>query len=269
MARAEAQPDLIRPDWPAPPAVRAFATTRSGGRSRGVYASLNLGDHVGDDPATVQDNRRHLGQALELPAEPLWLQQVHGTAVADADAVSGPTTADAILARRPGQVCVVMTADCLPVLFCNLAGTQVAAAHAGWRGLAAGVLEATVASLARHGSPPATLMAWIGPAISAAAYEVGAEVREAFLAVDPAAASAFSANARGRWQLDLVAIARRRLAAAGVQGVYGGTLCTAADPARFFSHRRDGRCGRQATLIWINAPADRKPDASAPADRAG
>ncbi|MDQ1304042.1 MAG: purine-nucleoside/S-methyl-5-thioadenosine phosphorylase / adenosine deaminase, partial [Pseudomonadota bacterium] len=178
-------------------------------------------------------------------------------------------SADAIIAGRAGQACVVMTADCLPVLFCNAAGTRVAAAHAGWRGLAAGVLEATVTALAGRGAAPATLMAWIGPAISAAAYEVGSEVREAFLAVDPAAGSGFSANARGRWQLDLVAIARRRLAAVGVQCVYGGDLCTAGDPARFFSHRRDGNCGRQATLIWINAPADRKPDASAPLGRAG
>jgi YfiH family protein len=233
--------------------VRAVATTRSGGCSRGVYAALNLGDHVGDDPAAVEANRRCLRQFLDLPAEPLWLQQVHGTAVADADAVSGPATADAIVARGAGQACVVMTADCLPVIFCNAAGTQVAAAHAGWRGLAAGVLEASVAALLGNVASPAMLMAWIGPAISAAAYEVGAEVREAFLAADPAAASAFSANARGRWQLDLVAIARRRLAAVGVQRVYGGALCTAGDPGRFFSHRRDGHCGRQATLIWIEA----------------
>lgn len=264
MARAPAQLDLIRPDWPAPATVRAFATTRAGGCSRGVYASLNLGDHVGDDPAAVEGNRRCLRQVLALPAEPLWLQQVHGIAVADADAVSGPTAADAIIADRAGQACVVMTADCLPVLFCNAAGTRVAAAHAGWRGLAAGVLEATVAALAGSGASPATLMAWIGPAISAAAYEVGTEVREAFLAADPAAGSGFSANARGRWQLDLVAIARRRLAAVGVQRVYGGTLCTASDPQRFFSHRRDGNCGRQASLIWINAPGVHALDASAP-----
>ncbi|MCL4780477.1 MAG: peptidoglycan editing factor PgeF [Gammaproteobacteria bacterium] len=259
MARAPAPLDLIRPDWPAPPAVRAFATTRSGGCSEGTWAALNLGTHVGDDPAAVQDNRRRLRQALELPAEPLWLQQVHGTAVADADAAAFPATADAIVARRAGQACVVMTADCLPVLFCNDAGTRIAAAHAGWRGLAAGVLEATVAALVQDGAPAATLMAWIGPAISAPAYEVGAEVRAAILAVDPAADSAFTANARGRWQLDLVAIARRRLAAVGVPRVYGGNLCTASDPARFFSHRRDGNCGRQATLICIDAAADRRP----------
>lgn len=267
MARTPVPLDLIRPDWPAPPAVWAFATTRSGGSSRGAWATLNLATHVGDDPAAVQDNRLRLRQALALPAEPLWLQQVHGTAVADADATALPATADAIVARRAGQACVVMTADCLPVLFCNAAGTRIAAAHAGWRGLAAGVLEATVTSLVQDGAAVATLMAWIGPAISAPAYEVGAEVREAFLAVDPAADSAFAANARGRWQLDLVAIARRRLAAVGVPRVYGGNLCTASDPARFFSHRRDGNCGRQATLIGINALPDRKPDASAPSAR--
>jgi YfiH family protein len=254
VARTPSQLDLIRPDWPAPASVSAVATTRTGGCSRAAWASLNLGDHVGDDPAAVEHNRRCLRQALQLPAEPLWLQQVHGIEVADAATAAPRMRADAIIADRAGQTCVVMTADCLPVLFCNAAGTHVAAAHAGWRGLAAGVLEATVTALAHSGAAPATLMAWIGPSISATAYEVGAEVRDAFLAVDPVAGSGFSVNARGRWQLDLVAIARRRLAAVGVQRMYGGTLCTAGDPLRFFSHRRDGSCGRQATLIWIESP---------------
>jgi YfiH family protein len=240
------------PDWTAPACVRAAATTRAGGVSRGAYASLNLGAHVGDDPAAVRENRRRVAEALALPAEPLWLAQVHGATVATAaGAAPLPVVADAIVAAAPGQVCAVLTADCLPVLFCDDAGTRVAAAHAGWRGLAAGVLEATVAALVAAGAPAATLQAWIGPAIGAAAYEVGPEVREALLARDAEAAPAFAANARGRWQLDLAALARARLGRAGVTRVAGGTVCTHADAARFFSARRERACGRQATLIWM------------------
>lgn len=243
--------ELIEPDWPAPRGVRAVATTRAGGVSSGAWATLNLATHVGDAADAVRENRARLVRSLGLSREPCWLNQVHGSAVADAATAPPGVTADAIVARGPGAACVVMTADCLPVLFCDDAGTVVAAAHAGWRGLAAGVLEATVATLAAAGAVPPTLMAWIGPAIGAAAYEVGAEVRDAFLAADTAAASGFTPNARGRWQLDLPALARQRLEAAGVRRVYGGDLCTAADPRRFFSHRRDGTCGRQATLVWI------------------
>lgn len=243
--------ELITPDWPAPPAVRAVATTRRGGLSIGRYASLNLAGHVGDDDRAMAGNRARLCAELGLVHPPRWLNQVHGCGIVDAATARGIPEADAALATQPGPACVVLTADCLPVLFCNDAGTVVAAAHAGWRGLAAGVLEATVAALAAAGAANASLMAWIGPAIGAAAYEVGAEVREAFLAADPAAAAGFAPNARGRWQLDLPAIARQRLAAAGVRRVHGGGLCTASDPDRFFSHRRDGPCGRQATLIWL------------------
>lgn len=243
--------ELIRPEWPAPARVRAVATTRVGGASTGAYASLNLGAHVGDAPGAVRENRARLRAALGLGRAPLWLNQVHGITVADAATAALLPTADAMIARGPGAACVVMTADCLPVLFCNDAGTIVATAHAGWRGLATGVLEATLAALASAGAAPATVMAWIGPAISAPAYEVGADVRDAFLAADPAAAAGFTPNARGRWQLDLPAIARRRLATAGVHRVYGGDLCTARDPRRFFSYRRDGTCGRQATLVWL------------------
>lgn len=246
---------LITPDWPAPARVRAVATTRAGGASTGPWAGLNLGDHVGDDPGAVAENRRRLVAELATGREPLWLRQVHGIAVADAATAPPVPVADAMVATTPGAICAVLTADCLPVLFCNAAGTAVAAAHAGWRGLAAGVLEATVAALAAAGAPPATLLAWIGPAIGPAAYEVGADVRDAFLAADPAAASGFTPNPRGRWQLDLPAIARQRLAVAGVTRVHGGTLCTASDPARFFSHRRDGQCGRQATLVWLDPAA--------------
>ncbi len=243
--------EVIRPDWPAPPRVRALATTRAGGVSVGDFASLNLGDHVGDAPTAVAANRARLHAALALPAEPLWLRQVHEVRVADAAREGAGCEADAMIATAPGQICAVLTADCLPVIFCDETGSHVAAAHAGWRGLAAGVLEATVAASAARGVAPQSLLAWIGPAIGAAAYEVGEDVRNAFLARDPAAAAGFTANARGRWQLDLVAIARARLAAAGVSQVGGGELCTFSDPARFFSHRRDGRCGRQATLVWI------------------
>lgn len=242
---------LIRPDWPAPARVRAVATTRAGGVSRGAFATLNLGMHVGDDPEAVRENRARLVAALGLAAGPLWLHQVHGTTVADAATAAPVPVADAMVAGSAGLACVIMTADCLPVLFCNAAGTAVAAAHAGWRGLAAGVLEATVAALADRGAAATTLMAWIGPAISAPAYEVGADVRAAFLAADPAAAAGFTPNARGRWQLDLPGLARQRLGSLGVGAIYGGDLCTATDPRRYFSHRRDGACGRQATLIWL------------------
>lgn len=244
---------LIQPDWPAPATVRAVATTRTGGVSAGPYASLNLGDHVDDDPAAVVANRRRLVEVLGLPAEPAWLAQVHGVAVAEAGQAAPGTRADAAIARRPGAVCAVLTADCLPVLFCDRAGRHVAAAHAGWRGLAAGVLEATVAALAASGAPAHTLLAWLGPAIGPRAYEVGDDVRGAFLQADAAAVSAFAASRPGHWWLDLYTAARSRLDQAGVTAIYGGGFCTHADAARFFSHRRDGVTGRQATLVWLRS----------------
>lgn len=243
--------ELIRPDWPAPSRVRAVATTRTGGASTGPYASLNLGDHVGDDPDAVATNRRQLARALGLPAAPFWLRQVHGTAVVRAGDGADEPHADASIASAPGAVCAVLTADCLPVLFCDEEGRHVAAAHAGWRGLAAGVLEATVAALGASGAAPQALLAWIGPAIGPAAYEVGDDVRSALVAAHPQSGVHFAANPRGRWQGDLAGLARDRLASAGVTRVSGGTLCTHADAARFFSHRRDGTSGRQATLIWL------------------
>jgi YfiH family protein len=248
-AEQRKEPTLIPADWPAPPGVRAVATTRAGGVSAGRYATLNLGDHVGDEPAAVAANRARLRAALGV-AEPLWLRQVHGVRVASAEDFTPGAEADAIDASTPGAVCAVLTADCLPVAFCDETGCHVGMAHAGWRGLAAGVLEATVAAFRVRGIPPGRLLAWIGPGIGPAAYEVGADVRAAFLAADPGAVAGFQANARDRWQLDLPLLARRRLAAAGVTRVWGGHLCTHADPGRFFSHRRDGRCGRQATLVW-------------------
>ena len=243
-------PDLIRPDWPAPRGVRAAFTLRSHGVSRPPCDTFNVAAHVGDEPLAVAENRVRLRATLELPAEPAWLAQVHGHRVVDLDTQTslgslGP--ADAAVTRAPGRVCVIQVADCMPVLFAAADGSVVGAAHAGWRGLAGGVLEATVRAL---NTPPAQLLAWMGPAIGQAHFEVGAEVRAAFLAVDAGAAAAFAANERGRWQCDLYALARRRLAALGVSSVHGGGWCTHADGGRFFSYRRDGRCGRMAALIW-------------------
>lgn len=232
-------------DWPAPLGVHAAISRRSGGVSPAPWASLNLALHVEDDPRRVAENRRRLG----LPAEPVWLEQVHGTSVVAAHAVAPGATprADAAWTDRPGVICAVLTADCLPVLFCHRAGSRVAAAHAGWRGLAAGVLEATVAALA---VPASELLAWLGPAIGPDAYEVDATVRDAFLATDPGAASAFTATRPGHWRLDLPALARRRLEALGVP-VFGGEHCTFTETDRFFSYRRDGRTGRMASVIWL------------------
>ncbi len=241
-----AEPDLLLPDWPAPPGVRAVMTLRTGGVSGGPYASLNLGDHVGDEPEAVAENRRLLREALALPAEPLWLEQVHGTGVARFDGPDRPQ-ADAAVALAPGQVCAVMVADCLPVLLADRHGACVAAAHAGWRGLAAGVLEATVAAMP---ADPSQLVAWLGPAIGPDAFEVGPEVRAAFIAADAAAADAFRPGTGDRWLADVYQLARQRLARAGVTEVHGGGLCTVSDPARFFSYRRDGVTGRMAALVW-------------------
>ena len=239
---------VLEPQWPAPRTVRAAFTLRGGGVSVGPYASLNLGAHVGDEAAAVAENRRLLRARLKLPREPEWVEQVHGTVVLDLEAPAGAPVADAVIARRCGQVCVVQVADCLPVLLGSVRGDAVAVAHAGWRGLAGGVLEATVAQLAID---PRELLAWLGPAIGPQHFEVGGEVRAAFLAHDVAATSAFTANDRGRWQCDLRALARQRLYAAGVEAVYSVDSCTYSDPARFFSYRRDGRCGRMAALIWL------------------
>lgn len=241
------QPSVIHPDWPAPARVRALQTTRAGGYSRGPYAGFNLGTRCGDDPATVERNRALLRSSLDLPAEPAWLQQVHGRAVAVLP-VSGVPEADASVATRAGAVCVVQTADCLPVLFCDDDATMVAAAHAGWRGLAGGVLEATVQALP---AAPQRLLAWLGAAIGPAAFEVGAEVRAAFVADDPDSAACFAAGAPGKFFADLYALARRRLQRVGIERIYGGGACTWTDAQRFYSFRRDATCGRMASLIWL------------------
>jgi YfiH family protein len=251
--------DWLTPNWPAPATVGAFATTRNGGASRAPRASLNLAAHCGDDPAAVASNRRRVGAFL--PGPPIWLAQVHGCEVVHLDASNlaaarrTPPTADAAVTLLPGVVCAVLTADCLPVLFADRDGTGVGAAHAGWRGLAAGVVEATVAALAGLGVPPARLVAWLGPAIGPQTFEVGGEVVAAFCDRDPGAMTAFVAHAGSRWHADLYALARRRLAAAGVATVTGGGHCTYAEHDRFFSYRRERETGRQAAFVW-RAPGD-------------
>ncbi|MER2551641.1 MAG: peptidoglycan editing factor PgeF [Thauera sp.] len=244
-------PGLLRPDWALPAGVGALVTSRAGGASLPPYASFNLGSHVGDDPAAVEANRARLHAAIG--AEPLWLDQVHGCAVAEADHAVGVPAADAAVARSARRACAVLTADCLPVLFCDDQGSVVAAAHAGWRGLAAGVLERTVASM---GVAPGHLRAWIGPAIGPQVFEVGDEVRAVFVDADAEAATAFvPGRVQGKWLADLFALARRRLAALGVERVSGGWVCTVSDPHHFYSYRRDGRSGRFASLIWLEGVA--------------
>ncbi|MCC5860187.1 MAG: peptidoglycan editing factor PgeF [Ectothiorhodospiraceae bacterium] len=238
----------IVPDWPAPANVRAVSTTRHGGVSPPPYDSLNLADSVADAPEHVAENRRRLQQGTTMPGPPVWLRQVHGRRVVTAHAADGLVEADAAWTDRPGLPCAVLTADCLPVLFCDRAGTRVAAAHAGWRGLAGGVLEATVDALQVE---PSELLAWLGPAIGPDAFEVGDEVRDRFLTLDPGATAAFRPSPQGRWLADLYRLARRRLNGLGVKDVRGGGLCTHADPERFYSYRRDGETGRMATAIWL------------------
>jgi YfiH family protein len=242
--------ELLRPDWQAPSHVGALMSTRAGGVSTGAYASLNLGDHVGDAASAVTQNRARLAQCM--PAKPRWLKQVHGVAVVDAAQVADGASADAAFCRQPGIACTIMTADCLPVLLCDRAGTVVAAAHAGWRGLCEGVLERTVTAM---GVPPQGILAWLGAAIGPQAFEVGEEVRAAFTAVDGEAVKAFVRGAApDKWMADLYLLARQRLVRAGVRSVAGGQWCTHADPARFFSYRRDGVTGRMAAMIWLGAP---------------
>ena len=262
---------VLTPDWPAPPGVRAAFSLRQGGVSQGPWSALNLGVHVADDPAAVTENRRRLRQQLGLPAEPFWLSQVHGIAVANPDGApvaagavaglepvgSGPVTADAAVTTQAGQVLAIQVADCLPVLFAARDGSAVAGAHAGWRGLAAGVLEATVAALAGRGVRPQQLLAWMGPAIGPECFEVGEEVRAAFVQGAPGAAAAFTPARPGHWLCDLRALAAQRLAAAGVGALYGVDRglewCTYSHPQQYFSHRRDGPCGRMAALVWMGA----------------
>ena len=237
----------IAPDWPAAARVRAFTTTRAGGVSHGAYASMNLADHVGDDPLAVAQNRQRLQQQLELPGEPLWLQQVHGTTPVDAVECGPAPIADASWSQQTGVACAVLTADCLPVLLCDQRGETIAAVHAGWRGLAAGVIEQTVAAMPAQADE---LLAWLGPAIGPRVYLVGDEVRDAFVSHQDQAGLAFQRAAEG-WKVNLYLLARQRLADCGVTAVYGGDRCTLSEPEEFFSYRRDGQTGRMASLIWL------------------
>ena len=240
---------LIFPDWSVPQKVKCLSTTRQGGISHGSFSSLNLGYHVGDDPDAVSGNRNLLKEMIG--GEPIWLNQVHGIRVIDAGQFIGmnsPPDADAAFTRRKGVVCTVMTADCLPVLLCGESGSVVAAAHAGWRGLLAGVLEATVTAM---GIPGQQLMAWLGPAIGPQAFEVGDEVREAFCNVSSEADAAFQATSHGKWKADIYCLARQRLNQQGIERILGGNYCTVNETERFFSYRRDGQTGRMASMIWL------------------
>ena len=244
---------ILPADWPAPPGVVAFTTLRSGaGSSQAPFAAFNLGARCGDDAGTVDANRRELVERFGLPSPPVWLRQVHGIAVHRAGAggpADGEPEADAAVTDVPGVVMAILTADCLPVVFADDAGSEVAVAHAGWRGLAGGVLEATVGAMR---APPGALRAWLGPAAGPADYEVGADVREAFVGLDAGAEDAFAATRPGHWRVDLYALARLRLQHAGLRAdaIHGGGLSTIGDAGRFFSHRRDQRTGRMATLAW-------------------
>jgi len=239
---------LILPDWPLPAGVKACSTTRGGGISLPPYDSLNLGTHVGDVASAVESNRERLMGGASLPQMPLWLEQVHGTRVVRLDGQT-PTDlcADAVYSNVPGQVCAVMTADCLPVLFCSHAGDEIAAARAGWRGLCNGVLEQTLAAFTAE---PGHISAWLGPAIGPQQSEVGPEVRAAFIAVDSVSAAAFTPHG-DKFLADIYLLARQRLQRAGVKLIYGGDRCTVSEISHFFSYRRDGITGRMASLIWL------------------
>lgn len=242
--------DFIIPNWPAPHNVKSIQTTRKGGFSRAPYDTLNLGSHVEDDPLYVDRNRQLLNRYV--PTEPVWLNQVHGITVVDAGATTCIPEADAAFARAKSAVCAVMTADCLPVLFCNQEGTVVAATHAGWRSLCDGIIEATVEAMQ---VAPNSLMAWLGPAIGPQAFEVGEEVRQEFMAKHEDADQAFSSSQDGKWLGNIYRLAQQRLNRLGVTAIYGGGIdqdfCTYTDAERFFSYRRDGKTGRMASLIWL------------------
>lgn len=241
---------LITPEWSAPEQVAACVTTRLGGVSRKPYDNLNLGTHVGDDLTSVEENRRRLAAQLDIE-EPVWLEQVHGTAVHSVGTdFTQPPCADASVSREPGGVCVVMTADCLPVLFTDRAGTVVAAAHAGWRGLHGGVLEATVEAMQ---VPAEDILVWMGPAIGPDAFEVGPEVRDAFAQKLGNVEAAFQSGDGDRWMADIYGLARMTLASVGVHNVSGGGFCTYRESERFFSYRREPSTGRMASLIWLRS----------------
>lgn len=250
--------DWLVPDWRAPASVQALVTTRSGGVSQAPWDTFNPATHVGDDPAAVAENRHRLAEVLGPACRPVqWLNQVHGSACVVVESATGVPDADAAYTRTPGQPIAVLTADCLPLFITDRAGTEIAVVHAGWRGLVAGVIES---ALAHFRAPPQALLAWMGPAIGPQAFQVGAEVREAFLQASRpvqqvSTAAAFCADAQGRYRADIYQLARLRLAAGGVQAVGGGGLCTVADRGRFYSWRRDGVTGRMASVIVLHQDA--------------
>jgi YfiH family protein len=241
--------EWIVPEWPAPKQIRAVITSRRGGHSEAPFNSLNLADHVGDDAERVAANRVLLRQELGLSREPIWLEQVHGCDLLELSGQQSSCRADAATTSEPGQVCAVLTADCLPLLLCNRSGSRVAAVHAGWRGLQAGVIEAAVDGFDDSGEE---LLAWLGPAIGPDAFEVGSEVRSAFIAVNPEDEEAFVEASSDRWMADIYALARSRLNKRNIGFIGGGDRCTVSEPERFFSYRRDGETGRMASLIWID-----------------
>jgi len=239
--------DFIKPNWPAPKNIKAFTTTRETGVSDKSYASFNLAAHVDDNLLHVKKNRQLLFEALNLPSEPVWLEQVHGVQIINADHADKSPQADASFSTEKNNVCVVMTADCLPLLICNRQGTKVAAAHAGWRGLQAGVIEASIEALAENKQD---ILVWLGPAIGPEVFEVGDEVRQKFIDEMPETISAFTANKPGHWLADIYQLAKIRLQNIGISEIYGGDFCTYTDQQRFYSYRRDGATGRMASLIW-------------------
>lgn len=238
------------PKWPKPANVHAYSTLRPNGHSQNVYSSFNLGDHVGDDPKHVAANRKHLSRELNLLKEPFWLEQVHGCEAVVIDNLSDQSChrADASIASTPNNVCVIMTADCLPILFTNRQGTEVAAIHAGWRGLVGGVIEET---LKKMRSDPQDILAWLGPAIGPESFEVGDEVYQQFITKQSFFSSGFKSHQPGKWLANLYTLASSELYRLGIKEIYSDLLCTYSDPTRFFSYRRDGQTGRMATLIWI------------------
>lgn len=246
--------EFIHPDWPAPVHVKALTTTRNGGCSVGPYASFNLSSLVGDEPGSVKNNWTLLRDTLKLPAEPLWLTQVHGNRVIDAFDAGPGVEADGCVTGTSGVVCAVLSADCLPVFLCDRRSARIGVLHAGWRGLAAGVIEE---GLRKIQIPPANLLAWLGPAIGPSAYEVGDDVRQIFISQDKEMTGSFTSvpNRPGYWLADLYAIARRRLRSQGVHAIHGGLRCTLRERNLFYSHRRDGVCGRMASLIWLDKHA--------------
>ncbi|MEC9375895.1 MAG: peptidoglycan editing factor PgeF [Pseudomonadota bacterium] len=244
--------DFIQPDWPAPKVVRALTTTRAGGFSQGNYAALNLADNVEDISLNVERNRNYLLKKLNLLKDPSWLRQVHSSRVVCADDVNSQTEADASWTSQAGLSCVILTADCLPVLFCDKNAEIVAAAHVGWRGMHAGILENTLSIFTMAGILPSNVMVWLGPSISSNYYEIDSSVRDVFIATDPSCSYLFKPTRKGHWNFNLFKMASRILYLSGVGSITGGNYCTYLDQ-RFFSYRRDNLCGRQATMIWLDS----------------